>query len=212
MSNSFISNIIYVPIADLKSYPKNARVHSPKQIQKLQASIQQFGFTNPVLIDKNKTIIAGHGRVEAAKQLGIAKVPTICLEHLTEDQVRAYILADNKLAELAEWDHEILAIELQGLLEIEVDFDIEVTGFETAEIDLILETVSAENLVEDCFEPPDPDIPVVSSPGDIWSLGPHLLLCGDALKKDSSKRLLGHKHAQMTFSEPPLKTKNSHIS
>ena len=111
-------------------YSRNARTHSPKQIVEIAASIKAFGFNNPVLIDKDNGIVAGHGRVEAAKLLDLATVPTIRLEHLSEAQKRAYILADNKLAEKAGWDREILAIELQNLMEFELDFDISATGFE----------------------------------------------------------------------------------
>jgi hypothetical protein len=129
--------IEYIPVRELRPYPNNARTHSKKQIQQIAKSIAKFGFCNPVLIDDAKQIIAGHGRVEAAKVLGIDAVPACPLSHLSEADKRAYILADNKLAEKAGWDRELLAIELQGL--IEIDVDIELTGFEMAEVDLILE-------------------------------------------------------------------------
>jgi ParB-like chromosome segregation protein Spo0J len=118
------------PIASLKPYARNPRRHSNKQIRQIAESIRLFGFNNPVLIDGNEEIIAGHGRVEAAKLLELESVPTIRLEHLSEAEKRAYILADNKLAEKAGWDREILAIELQNLIEMETDFSITVTGFE----------------------------------------------------------------------------------
>ncbi len=126
------------PIASLKLRRNNPRTHSEKQIRQIAASIETFGFTNPVLIDSTQTVIAGHGRVRAAKQLGMDTVPTVQLEHLSDAQVRAYVIADNKLAECAGWDRDLLAIELQELVEIDLDFDLEVTGFETAEIDLLL--------------------------------------------------------------------------
>src|SRR6516225_7675535 len=129
--------IEYTPVRELRPHPNNARTHSKKQIRQIAKSIQQFGFCNPVLVDDAKQIIAGHGRVEAAKLLGIDAVPTVRLSHLSAADKRAYVLADNKLAEKAGWDRELLAIELQGL--IEIDVDIELTGFEMAEIDLILE-------------------------------------------------------------------------
>jgi ParB-like chromosome segregation protein Spo0J len=125
------------PVRELRAHPNNARTHSKKQIRQIANSIEKFGFCNPVLVDDAKQIIAGHGRVEAAKLVGIDAVPTCQLSHLSEADKRAYILADNKLAENAGWDRELLAIELQGL--IEVDVDVELTGFETAEIDFILE-------------------------------------------------------------------------
>jgi len=128
-----------VKIRDLKPYQNNARTHSPKQVEEIARSIKVFGFTNPVLIDQKNMIIAGHGRVMGAKELGMEEVPTIRIEHLSESEKRAYILADNKLAEKAGWDKDILAIELQELLVIEEDFDVTLTGFETPEIDLILD-------------------------------------------------------------------------
>ena len=126
------------PPGELKPYGRNARTHSPKQITEIAASIKAFGFNNPVLIDKADGIVAGHGRVEAAKLLGLPSVPAIRLEHLTEAQKLAYILADNKLAEKAGWDREILAIELQHLMELDLDFDVSVTGFEMPEIDVLI--------------------------------------------------------------------------
>jgi ParB-like chromosome segregation protein Spo0J len=118
--------IVYQPVDALTPYPSNARTHSKRQIQQIAASINKFGFTNPVLIDGNKTIVAGHGRVEAAKLLGMDEIPTIRLEGLTTDQIRAYIIADNRLAEKAGWDYSILAIELQHLLIIDSDLDVTV--------------------------------------------------------------------------------------
>lgn len=130
--------IEHLPTRALRPYARNARTHSPKQIAQIAASIREFGFNNPVLIDRDGEIIAGHGRVAAAKKLGLDSVPCVRLEHLSEAQKRAYILADNRLAEKAGWDGEILAIELQHLIEIEVDFDVTITGFEMAEVDLLL--------------------------------------------------------------------------
>ena len=130
-------NTEYTHVRELQAYPHNARTHSKKQIRQIAKSIERFGFNNPVLIDDQKQIIAGHGRVEAAKLLGLHAVPTIRLSHLSEADKRAYILADNQLAAKAGWDREILAIELQGL--IDLDYEVELAGFETAEIDLILD-------------------------------------------------------------------------
>lgn len=133
-------------------YPRNARTHSKRQIRQIADSIRAFGFTNPVLVDRSGTIVAGHGRVEAAKLLGMKKGPTICLENLNEDQIRAYILADNKLAEKAGWDNAILAIELQHLTSIDLGFDVSLTGFEIPEIDLILQESKAEEQDEEPVE------------------------------------------------------------
>src|SRR6266566_1056930 len=129
--------IEYTSVRELRPHPNNARTHSKKQIRQIAKSIAQFGFCNPVLVDDAKQIIAGHGRVEAAKLLGIDAVPTVRLSHLSDADKRAYILADNKLAQKAGWDREMLVTELQGLLEL--DFDIELTGFEMPEVDLILD-------------------------------------------------------------------------
>jgi ParB-like chromosome segregation protein Spo0J len=126
-----------VPIETVKPYERNARTHTKKQIRQIAKSIERFGFNNPVLVDDRRQIIAGHGRVAAAKLLGIKEVPTVKLAHLSDAEKRAYILADNRLAEKAGWDREILAIELQAL--VSLDFEVELTGFETAEVDLILE-------------------------------------------------------------------------
>ena len=133
-------SIDYKALTDLKPYSKNARTHSKHQIRQIADSIRAFGFVNPVLIDLENQIIAGHGRVEAAKFLNMEKVPTIRLERLTQDQIRAYVIADNKLALNAGWDTEILAIELENLLKLDcADFDVTITGFEIPEIDLILQ-------------------------------------------------------------------------
>jgi len=196
--------IEYIPVRQLRPYPKNARTHSKKQIQQIAKSIAKFGFCNPVLIDDAKQIIAGHGRVEAAKVLGIDAVPACPLSHLSEADKRAYILADNKLAEKAGWDRELLAIELQGL--IEIDVDIEVTGFEMAEIDLILEEAREASATASGPEDKVPECspgPAVTQTGDLWLLGPHRLLCGDARDNAAYDRLLEAAKAQFVFTDPP---------
>ena len=197
-------NFEYTPVRGLRPHPNNARTHSTKQIRQIAKSIGQFGFCNPVLVDDAKQIIAGHGRVEAAKLLGIDAVPTCRLSHLSETDKRAYVLADNKLAEKAGWDRELLAIELQGL--IELDVDIELTGFEMAEIDLILEEAreaSGEpSAPEDTVPEPSPG-PAVSQTGDLWLLGSHRLLCGDARDKAAYDRLLDGAKAEFVFTDPP---------
>lgn len=127
-----------VKISELKPYPKNARTHSPKQIRQIAKSIKTFGFTNPVLVDKDNCILAGHGRVEAAKLAGLTEVPVVCITHLTPAQKKAYILADNRLAELSGWDKDILKVELEEIQSIECDFDLTSTGFAAPEIDVLL--------------------------------------------------------------------------
>ena len=192
------------PVRELRAYPNNARTHSRKQIRQIARSIEKFGFCNPVLIDDMNQIVAGHGRVEAAKHLGIDAVPTCQLSHLSEADKRAYILADNKLAQNAGWDKELLAIELQGLIELEVD--IELTGFEMPEIDVILEeareATGAPNGQED-HVPEYPPGPVVTQNGDLWALGNHRLLCGDARDQPAYDRLLEGAKAEFVFSDPP---------
>lgn len=190
--------------ACLKPYEHNARKHSSKQISKIVESIKRFGFNNPILIDKNNTIIAGHGRWEAAKKLGLKEVPTICLDHLTPDEVRAYIIADNKLAELAGWDQDMLAIELQHLTSLDLDFDIEILGFDMGEVDFIIDG-AAENKLDSADEIIEPitDKPAITKRGDLWLLGEHRLYCGDSLKEESYASLMGRDIAQMVFTDPP---------
>src|SRR5262249_28311459 len=158
------------------------------QIRQIAASIKQFGFVNPVIIDRNNRIIAGHGRVAAAKLLGIEQVPTIMLEDLTEDQIRAYVLADNRLAEKAGWDKAILAIELQYLIDVS-DIDVTITGFEIPEIDVILEEARAEQ-DEDDVVAIDLAAKAITRPGDVWQLGKHRVLCGSAIQESSLKQLM----------------------
>jgi 16S rRNA G966 N2-methylase RsmD len=196
--------IEYRSVRELRPHPNNARTHSRKQIRQIANSIAQFGFCNPVLVDEAKQIIAGHGRVEAAKHLGIDAVPTCQLSHLSEADKRAYVLADNKLAEKAGWDRELLAIELQGL--IELDVDIELIGFEMAEIDLILEEAREASGdpggPEDAAPEPSPG-PAVSQTGDLWLLGSHRLLCGDARDQAAYDHLLAGAKAEFVFTDPP---------
>ncbi len=191
-------------IADLKPYSRNARTHSKKQVRQIADSIERFGFNNPVLVSDAGEIIAGHGRVMAAKLLGMSEVPTLALSHLSETERRAYVLADNKLALNAGWDTEILAIELQGL--IDLDFDVEVAGFSLAEIDLVLDE-TREGSVETPAGPDDEIPPLsvrpVTRPGDVWQLGRHRLFCGDAREPASYAALLGNQPVDMVFTDPP---------
>lgn len=210
MSKLSITNL---PVAGLRPYPGNARTHSAKQIAEIATSIKAFGFNNPVLVDKNDTIIAGHGRVAAAKKLGLEVVPCVRLEHLSEAEKRAYILADNKLAEKAGWDRDILAIELQHLADLDLDFDITATGFEMAEIDLLLSDADADQA-----DPADavPEVavgPAVTQPGDVWQIGRHRLICGDSTLSETYARLLAGERAQMVFTDPPYNVKiDGHVS
>lgn len=206
--------IIPKPPQDLRPYARNARTHSPKQVAEIAASIKAFGFNNPVLVDKDNGIVAGHGRVEAAKLLGLPSVPTIRLEHLSDAQKRAYILADNKLAEKAGWDREILAIELQNLMDIELDFDITATGFELPEIDVLIEGLeSAAVKVDPADDVPAVELPAITRPGDIWQIGPHRLICGDSTEAETYTSLLAGETAQLVFTDPPYNVKiDGHVS
>lgn len=194
-------SITYRPVADLMPALRNARTHSKKQIQQLAASIRQFGFINPVLTDATGGIVAGHGRIEAAKLLGQEHVPTIRLDHLSEAERRAYIIADNRLAELAGWDKDLLAVELGELANLEINFDIEITGFDTLDIEKMTSIGETTCPTED-QTPGLPSVPV-SRLGDLWLLGPHRLLCGDARDPEAFVRLMDGGEAQMAFSDPP---------
>lgn len=206
--------VIHLPVASLRPYSRNARTHSQKQIAQIAASIKTFGFNNPVLIDKDGVIIAGHGRVAAAKSLGLESVPVIRLEHMSEAQKRAYILADNKLAEKAGWDSDILAIELQNLMEYDLDFDISITGFEMPEIDVLISGPSSKPEKADPLDAvPAVAQTSVTRPGDIWQIGPHRLICGNALERDTYTRLLDGEQAQMVFTDPPYNVPiDGHVS
>lgn len=183
-ASSSLRSIESVPIAALIPYRRNARTHSKKQIRQIADSIRRFGFNNPVLIGDDDQIIAGHGRVEAAKLLKMTEVPVLRLSHLSPVDKRAYILADNRLAEKAGWDKEILAIELQGL--IDLASEIELTGFEIADVDLILEEATeakgGSEGPEDIIPAPVENGDAVSRPGDLWQLGQHRVMCGSALE------------------------------
>lgn len=196
--------VVYISLGLLKPHPKNARTHSRKQVRQIADSIRTFGFTNPILIDGSDTILAGHGRVEAAKLLGLVEVPCVRLEHMSPQQKRAYVLADNKLALNAGWDEDVLAEELKGLLAVELDFDIGVIGFDVAEIDGLVEGAAPEEPGDPADELlPDSDVPSRCRPGDVWQLGRHRLICGSALEPQSVTALMDGEAATMVFTDPP---------
>jgi ParB-like chromosome segregation protein Spo0J len=190
----------------IKPNPRNAHTHSRKQIGQLANSIAAFGFTLPVIIDETSTLLAGHGRFEAAKLRGLEKIPAIRLRGLSEAKKRALLLADNKIAENAGWDFERLAIELPEVAELLIgeDLDISITGFEPAEIDQLV-----SDFEEDTADPADDiqtdwlSLAPVSRSGDLWQLGPHRLLCGDAREAADLDHLLGDEQAAMAFLDPP---------
>jgi DNA modification methylase len=195
----------YMDSGRLQPFGQNARTHSKKQVRQLADSIRTFGFTNPILIDDNGTILAGHGRVAAAKLLGMTSIPCVRLSNMTAAQKRAYVLADNKLALNAGWDEELLTIELQALSACDLDFDIEITGFSSAEIDALVDSLKPEEQ----GDPADDRLPPlrggtpVSRVGDLWLLGNHRLYCGDSRHSKSFEALLGSERAQMVFTDPP---------
>ena len=199
--------IIRRPIAELKLDAANPRQHSKKQIKQIAKSIKAFGFNVPVLVDAELNVLAGHGRVLACREAGIDEVPTVCLEHLTPAQARAFMIADNKLAENATWDDRLLAEQLRDLSLSDLDFDIEVTGFEIGEIDLRIESLE-DPPAADKTDPADvlPEIalgPPVSTLGDVWVLGRHRVLCGNALDPGAFTLLMGEERAAMVFTDPP---------
>ena len=188
---------------ELKPNRRNARTHSGKQVQLLAAAIKEFAVFVPIVVDENDVILAGHARVEAAKLLGMAKVPTIRVKHLTPERKRAFVLTDNRLAELAGWDDELLGAELGELSSLNLDFEIEITGFDTVHIDR-LEGIRTEEAVEEEAAPePDRKEPAVSAVGDLWQLGAHRLLCGSALEEEFYRLLLGDERVQLVFGDPP---------
>ena len=193
-----------VPISTLKPYAGNPRTHSKQQIRQIAASIKAFGWTNPILIDGEAVVIAGHGRLRAAMSLGIDRVPTICINDMTEAQKRAYVLADNKLAENAGWDRELLALELQGLLEMDLDFDVTATGFEMGEIDVLIGSSDEEDDEADHLPEVDTAALPVTRPGDLWQLSRHRLLCADATQPASFETLMDGERAEMVFTDPAL--------
>ncbi|WP_188643609.1 site-specific DNA-methyltransferase [Tsuneonella deserti] len=200
--------IVERAITSLRPYARNARTHSKKQVKQIAASIERFGFTNPVLVSDEGEIIAGHGRVEATRLLGRRTVPTIALSHLSETERRAYVLADNKLALNAGWDKEILAIELQALVDLE--FDVELTGFSLAEVDFVIEEAGEAD--PDGRDAADDAVVIASGPavsrrGDLWHLGRHRLLCGDAKSAVDFEALMGGDEADLVFTDPPYNVK-----
>jgi ParB-like chromosome segregation protein Spo0J len=199
-------SIVYRAIDQLKPDPANPRLHSKKQIRQIANSIETFGFNVPVLVDAELNVIAGHGRLLACRELGCSEVPTLCLDHLTPAQARAFAIADNRLTEIATWDDRLLAEQLKDLSLLGLDFSLEVTGFEVAEIDLRI--ASLDDMPEQDDDPADavPEVsaePPISQIGDLWLLGRHRVLCGSALDPEAFATLMGEERAAMVFTDPP---------
>lgn len=199
------------PIKKLNPFKKNARVHKPKQVNQIANSFVEFGMNNPILIKEDYTIVAGHGRVLAAKQLGMKEIPTICINHLSEEQVQAFIIADNKIAENAEWDYDILAEVFADLSLSDIDFELEVIGFETEEIDLIIEGEQPDDDSADELPDIDEDAEPITKLGDIIQLGKHILVCGDSTVADIYNLLMKGELAQAIITDPPYNLGSSAI-
>lgn len=194
--------IEHIATEKLIPYARNSRTHSEEQVAQVAASMREFGFTNPVLIDAGGVIVAGHGRVMAAKSIGLKEVPCIRLGHLTESQIRAYVIADNKLAENAGWDEDMLRIEMQALQAD--DFDLGLLGFGDAEIaELLKEDIEPSEGLTDADEVPEVRREVISKAGDIWALGRHRLMCGDSTNVAAVQALMGGGMVDLLLTDPP---------
>mgnify|MGYP002623699536 FL=1 len=197
-------SVTEIDINKIKPYKNNPKSHNKKQISQIMDSIKEFGFINPILIDENSEIIAGHGRYLAAQAMNMTNIPAIVLSHLSSVQKRMYRIADNKLTELGKWSPELLEIEFKELSVLNTSIDLEITGFETEEIDKFILSGNKQS------DPKEEKVPMLSdadkrcSNGDIWQLGRHFLICGDALKSETYATLLGNNRAQMILTDPPF--------
>ncbi|MFA6550588.1 MAG: site-specific DNA-methyltransferase [Candidatus Gracilibacteria bacterium] len=206
----------YIDISGIKTYKNNPKIHKSKQIQQIVESISEFKFNNPILIDENNIIIAGHGRLLAAEHLSMQRVPVIKLLHLSDAQKKAYRIADNKLTENGEWDFDLLKLEFAELEKLDLDFSLDITGFDVADIDVMLDSSLTDKEIKidekaNAF-PFIPENEVVSKQGDLWQLGKHRIICGNSLEQNTYKRLLEDKKANMIFTDPPYNVKvDGHI-
>ncbi len=194
------------PIESLSPHPRNLRRYNRGQLRALASSMRSFGFIAPVVVDGTGQILAGHARVEAAKKLGLATVPTVRIEHLSEAQARAYMLADNKISELSSWDKNKLALELKELSELTLDFDLGATGFEAPEIDLLVQSLQLDDMDEADDFKISSDLPITRL-GDTWILGNHKIKCDSALDERSYEALFGTDKASAVFTDPPYNVK-----
>lgn len=195
--------VAYRPLNDLKLNPRNPRSHSPRQVRQIAKSIRTFGFNVPVLVDHDLNVVAGHGRVLACRQLGWVTVPTIPLGHLTPEQAKAFLIADNRLTENSEWNDRLLAEQLNELSQIDLTFDLDVTGFDLAEIDLRIESLHDADPEDPADQIPAGSGPPVAKPGDLWQLGNHRIICGNAIEPSTYDSLLQTAQAALIFTDPP---------
>lgn len=208
-----IERFALIATTALTPHPHNPRKHSRHQIRALAKSIEAFGFNAPILVDKDNRIIAGHGRLEAAKLVGLTKLPVVSLAHLTDAQAKAYMLADNKFTDRSSWDEALLASHLKELSELALDFSIEATGFELPEVDFRIQSFDE---IDDAEKADEFDLvsgPAVSAPGDVWSLGTHYLVCGSALDNTAYEALFENERAAAAFTDPPYNVPiDGHVS
>jgi ParB-like chromosome segregation protein Spo0J len=189
-SSTTALEVTYLPTTSLKPHPQNPRVHTDKQVGQIAQSIEAFGFNVPILVDDRHNVVAGHGRMLAARKLGWNTVPVIKLNHLTGPQYSAFLIADNRLTENSSWDERLLGEQLKVLSELELDFDLEVTGFEMAEIDILIDGLETLNEPDPDDRLPAIETSAVSVSGDLWQLGKHRVLCGNALIPENYERLM----------------------
>jgi hypothetical protein len=202
-----VGKLTFIAIGALRADPRNPRKHSRIQVRAIARSIDAFGFNAPILVDKRNQIVAGHGRFEAAQLLGLENIPVISLDHLTEAQARAYLLADNKLAERSSWDDASLALQLKELSELALDFDFEAIGFELPEVDLRIQSLDPTDNADKADEFRNALGPAVSLPRDLWLLGKHRVYCGSALDPLAYELLMAKEKASAVFTEPPYNVK-----
>lgn len=201
-----------IPLTDLNPFDRNARKHSKKQINQIAKSIQEFGFTNPILIDQNNTILAGHGRVAAALSLGMDQLPCLYVEHLSDEQKRGFVLADNQIALNSTWDEDLLGTELKELSEIDLGFDLDITGFSIADMDVLIDGCEPEDSCDPSDDVLPKNITSRAQLGDVWQLGDHRLVCGDSLQDLALDQLLEGEPVSMVFTDPPYNVKvNGHV-
>lgn len=208
-----INNLVVeqIDIESIMPYKNNPKIHKNKQIQQIVNSISEFKFNNPILVDENNEIIAGHCRWLAAKQMNMTQVPVIKLSHLSDAQKKAYRIADNKLTENGEWDVDLLKIEFENLNSLDLDFSLDITGFDIADIDVMLDSSLTDKEVKIDEKANTvtfiPENEIISKEGDIWQLGKHKIICGNALDKNTYELLFKDEKANMVFTDPPYNVK-----
>jgi ParB-like chromosome segregation protein Spo0J len=195
--------VTYLPTKSLKPHPQNPRVHKDKQVAQIAQSIKAFGFNVPILVDDGHHVVAGHGRLLAARKLGWDTVPVIKLNHLTESQYSAFLIADNRLTENSSWDERLLGEQLKVLSELELDFDLEVTGFEIAEIDVLIDGMETINEPDPDDRLPAIEASAISTSGDLWQLGKHRVLCGNSLVAENYTLLMDGAKADLVITDSP---------